>query len=104
MNHHSREQCLNEPVIFAYLSKFLVFTAVWMRYTIHSSGCTLEDKIIDLSRNVGKRKPDYAAAPVSVVVEFSRPLMLHVYTVRFRILQQHFLNSLASSLEFLMCV
>ena len=59
-----------------------------MRYTIRSSGCTLEDKIIALSRNVGKRTPSYATTPVSVFVEVSRPLMLYVYTVRFRILQQ----------------
>jgi hypothetical protein len=71
-----------------------------MRYTIRSSGCNLEDKIIALSRNVGKRTPNYSATPVSVEVEFSRPLVLYVYTVRFRILQQHFLNSLASSLKY----
>ena len=71
-----------------------------MRYTIRSSGCTLEDKIIALSRNVGKRTPSYAATTVSVVIEFGRPLMLYVYTVRFRTLQQHFFNSLASSLEY----
>jgi len=70
-----------------------------MRYTIRYLGCTLEDKIIALSRNVGKRTPSYAATPVSVVFEFSRTLMLYVFTVRFRIVQLHFFNSLASSLE-----
>ena len=71
-----------------------------MRYTIRSSGCTHKDKIIVLSRNVGKRTPTYAATHLSVVVAFSRPLMMYVYTVRFRILQLHFYYSLASSLEY----